>query len=193
MGTDIHSYFEKLSDDGIWTCYPFIPRLDTQYWWEPLTYGDNKNEIVKAMTAFGINDEDQALEHLIKFCETLSLVEAERLYGDNDRVYRDWSIPYEIRSRNYEYFSLLSGIRGNSRHTLQPDGRGLPGDTCREIRREYIRTESDNHNTSWVMLEELFQHHQLANIRNVQFIKSYFENIPDLDFDRIRMVFWYDN
>lgn len=194
MGCDIHPFFEKLSDEGKWYCYPFIPKLDPKYWWEPFLYSNsNKKEIEKAMVAFGINDEKIAADKLEEFCQNLPLERAEELYGDNEMVLRDWGMPYEFRSRNYEYFTLLSGVRGDSPRTLQPNNKGLPEDTCIEIYREYKATESDNHTESWVMLDELFSHSELSRIPNVQYIKSYFEDIPDLEFDRIRMVFWYDN
>lgn len=192
MGCDIHPYFEKLIDNK-WTCYPFIPKLDPKWWWEPLVYSGNKTETEKAMVAFGINDEKEARDKLESFCESLSIERAEELYGDNAVVNRDWCMPYEFKSRNYEYFSLLSGVRGDSPHTLQPEPRGIPENVSIEIYREFKVCESDFHTPSWVMLDELFQSHHLARMINVQAIKSYFENIPDLEFEKIRMVFWYDN
>lgn len=186
MGTDIHIFFEKKNKKG-WKCYPFKPKLLAGEWWERLLYDNNlkTKEIEKGMLLFGILDEKEILKKLNKFYEKMPLRKAEKLFHDNPYCYRDWQIPYELRTRHYGFFSSLSGIRGPV--VIDP----IPEDTCFEIKREYVSCLEYAHTPGWIMLDRLFL--ELPSYRNVEEIKNYMESIGEFEFEKIRMVFWYDN
>lgn len=203
MGTDIHVFFEKLHEEKIgqeiiksWRVFPKKPTLDPIYWWESLVMGRKevvKIQIEKAMLMFGCNDEDEALDKLARFYEKMPIEEANELFGDHPHVIKWWDIPYEVRSRDYQYFSALDDIKGrgeNAHHTVSND-LGLPEDLCKEIKNQYIQEEGDAHSAGWVMLDELFL--RLPKFRNVNMIKEYMENNNEYEYEKIRMVFWYDN
>lgn len=194
MGTDIHMFFEKNIDDA-WICYPITPKLDEKYWYEPLFYRSDAlpHTKEKAMLKFCESDEAIALEKFEEWCESLDYETALYYFKDNPYVYKSWGYPYDIRSRNYNFFSLLSGIRGETHETLQKNNLGIPNDCCQEIMETYRMEESDSHTASWIMLDELFEHPLLSKERNVQAIKEYFESLDEFEYDKIRMIFWYDN
>jgi len=204
MGTDIHIYFEKYheieTDSGnvkIWTPYPTRPKLDRKYWYEGLTMGKSKVikiESEKAMLLFGCNDEEEALTKLEQFYINMPMAEAEILFVDNPNVIRDWGIPYTVRRRNYQFFSELNGVRAygdTANFPIVNDNCGLPVDTCREIKNEFVHDEGDAHTPGWIMLDELFL--KLPNFDNVANIKEYMEDLGEYEYEKIRMVFWYDN
>ena len=194
MGTDIHIYFEKKVEDK-WVCYPFVPKLAKDEWFDSLLYKKESRELLltKGLIAFGYhNSEDEILEKLEKYYTGLPLEEAEKLFKDNIHCYRDWGIPYALRSRDYSFFAALSGIRGKPRdNKLICENEGIPADVCWEIKREYMHNEGDGHTHGWIMLDELFD--KAINFRSVNEIKNYMEKINETDYSSIRMVFWYDN
>lgn len=204
MGTDIHIYFEKYDEHEteldkvrIWRPYPGKPKLHPEYWYESLTMGRDdivKKETEKAMLLFCCNDEETALDKLHKFYAAMPLEEAEKLFFDNPHVARDWGIPYPVRSRDYGFFSVLNGVRAYGDTAIDPivnDEVGLPADTCIEIKNEYKQQEGDAHTAGWITLDELFL--KLPNYRNVAKIKEFMENLGEYEYEKIRMVFWYDN
>lgn len=192
MGTDIHIFFEKKIDDK-WTCYPFVPTLVKDEWWESLLYSTNSRdkELEKALLAFGALDKEELKEKMTNYYENLSLDEAEIIYYTNPYCWREWDMPYELRSRNYDFFNQLSGLRGNNRNPIVSGQISLPNDTCYEIFREYTYWKGDAHTLGWIMLDRLFL--EAPNTFNVQKIKEYMESINEYDYENIRMVFWYDN
>lgn len=203
MGTDIHVFFEKLHEEEIgqeiiksWRVFPKKPTLDPTYWWESLVMG--RKEVVKiqtekAMVMFGCNDEDKALNKLAKFYKKMPIEEANKLFSDHPHAIKLWEIPYEVISRDYQYFSALSGVRGSGENADQvvSDELGLPEDLCNEIKNQYLQEEEDAHSAGWVMLDELFL--RLPKFRNVNKIKEYMEDNNEYEYEKIRMIFWYDN
>lgn len=193
MGTDIHIYFEKQTDDG-WVPYPHAPELDPKYWWERIV--SNPQEQEKALVAFGLENpkdsKSEIYEKLSEFCENLPLSEAERLYGENPLTIREWSYDYSLRRRNYDFFASLSGIRlwGEDGSVHQPEPLGIPEDCCREIRWQHELEKEDSHTESWIMVSELVNDPNLKDFENVKNIAKFLEGE---DLSKIRMVFWYDN
>ena len=194
MGTDIHPYFEKLIEDK-WTCYPFVPKLHPEYWYEPLFYAKEAYgpTVEKAIIKFCDPEPKSALEKFEEWCEKLPYDEACELFGNNPHVHYAWGMPYNIRSRNYEYFALLSGIRGTAHETIQKEYLGIPDDCCDEIMREYEQAAGDAHTPSWIIVSELIDNPAINSQSNVLAVREYFESINDNEYDKIRMVFWYDN
>lgn len=192
MGTDIHIYFEKYTDEG-WRPHPEAPKLDPEFWWESIV--EDQQEIEKALTVFGLEDPKDSSEtrnKLAEFCENLPLEEAERLYGQNPKAIRVWPYSRSLRYRDYDFFACLSGIRlwGESDAVHQPNPKGLPSDCCKEIRWEAEICGDDYHSHSWIMVDELVNDPNLREFRNVIEIAQYLEGE---DLSKIRMVFWYDN
>jgi hypothetical protein len=208
MGCDIHPHFEIFSESkweyGPWNLIP------ADYWWYKVIEEDLKNR--KSLMAFGINEKKDpkgAYDALKNYYKSLSLNEVEQKFGHRS-IYRmpEWEmLPLsieateaeekglpkpnwycaEIRSRHYEWFNLIAGVRGLKESAIwQP--RGIPDDVSRETEKEVYRMEGDAHTHSWLMVSEILQEVKLKNFQHYRWLEK-FVTEPH----RTRMVFWFDN
>lgn len=107
------------------------------------------------------------------------------------------------RSRNYDLFAALAGVRGPG-----PEPRGMPEDASPLARMESDHWGGDGHSHSWMLMSEalpIFQRFQfnsaaarlggmsLEELRTIDL--EYFGMSDDEEeaLDTYRLVFWFDN
>jgi hypothetical protein len=98
------------------------------------------------------------------------------------------------RSRNYERFAALAGVRGDG-----PTPRGLPEDAS-ETSRLLFKTEGD-HTPSWLPLSEaaaIFlatERSELTDFERKYAVSTYFsvDTGDNEDWRDYRLVFWFDS
>ena len=89
--------------------------------------------------------------------------------------------------RNYELFGRLAGVRCRERVIAEP--RGIPADVSNVVRREYDGWGVDGHSASWLTLRELRDGIGADDFRQTMAQMGQI----DMDPDRVRAVFWFDN
>jgi hypothetical protein len=108
------------------------------------------------------------------------------------------------RSRNYELFALLAGVRGDG-----PEPKGIPDDTSGLSQIEIDRWDGDGHSHSWCSLQEYVEACMACMDNPATLLKDddpigsdpyghYFglgdkDDDPDFDKADYRVVFWFDN
>ena len=97
------------------------------------------------------------------------------------------------RSRNYDRFAALAGVRGDG-----PEPRGLPDDASDTALTLADDWGADGHSHSWLPLDEAAALYLATEFNPSEFVQKYpaseFFGVerPD-DTDEYRLVFWFDN
>lgn len=96
------------------------------------------------------------------------------------------------RSRNYERFAALAGVRGDG-----PEPKGLPEDASQTAKFLFRKHESDHHSASWNTLGEAAQifastGNPSLNLRDPG---EYYFGIDEYEAKEAphRIVYWFDN
>lgn len=97
-------------------------------------------------------------------------------------------------SRNYERFANLAGVRGEG-----PPARGLPHDASASA--AYLSESEDFHSHSWLPIAEaarIFAETELLAVDASELqkkfpISHYFGIDDDGNYEKYRIVFWFDN
>lgn len=119
-------------------------------------------------------------------------------------------LSYRVRTRHYNFFAALAGVRGPGPHP-----KGLPEDVSPYVKEEAERWDGDGHSHSWYSAAEFvpifMEHHmnreeiakvtatKLENKYPMNMVQHICENFigvecpSDLDPSCIRFVFWFDN
>lgn len=94
--------------------------------------------------------------------------------------------------RNYELFSVLSGVRGEGVPGFTKENCGMPLDPSPELAKAAL--EPDWHSHTWYTLTEL-QAHDWTQYEYMASFRSTLNQMQDLahDHEDVRAVFWYDN
>lgn len=102
------------------------------------------------------------------------------------------------RSRNYERFAKLAGVRGDG-----PEPRGMPCDVSATAKYHIEQWDTDGHSHSWLPIAEaapifLATAWQPEDFEKKYPLSSFFDleigDIPSQGtVDEYRLVFWFDN
>jgi hypothetical protein len=110
-----------------------------------------------------------------------------------------WSSPV-ARSRNYDRFAALAGVRGHG-----PKPRGLPNDVSESTRFAVEKWGPDGHSHSWLPLKDavkIFFDTEYDENKKEGYVKNspeyYFFGVDRVtedpeELDQYRVVFWFDN
>lgn len=123
------------------------------------------------------------------------------------------SLFHRVRSRNYQFFAELAGVRG-----MGPDPKGLPDDASPLVKEDAEYWDSDGHSHSWYSAEEfvpIFMEHHMSEVERAALVARKLEakypvditehvldqylgiDMPytngEPDTSCIRFVFWFDN
>lgn len=121
-----------------------------------------------------------------------------------------------VRSRNYNFFAALAGVRGDG-----PDWKGFPEDASPLVREEFERWAADAHSPSFYTAREfvpIFMDHWMSESETAELVSNrmdhehslyditynvldgylgidvpYTQDTDEPDVDAIRFVFWFDN
>jgi len=74
------------------------------------------------------------------------------MYRDRSSSNAGFVAYWELRSRNYELFAALAGVRGDG-----PEPRDLPQDVSEYVQAEYEGWGADAHSASWYSAKEFLQ------------------------------------
>lgn len=108
----------------------------------------------------------------------------------------DWSSPV-ARSRNYERFAALAGVRGDG-----PEPRGVPADASCTTAYLVEAYGSDGHSHSWLPMKEAAEVWKRTqnnmDDHGAKYPESYFFGVDTSEgsshkSDDYRVVFWFDN
>lgn len=148
MGCDIHICPERL-EFGKWI--PAEPFVLSEWWYDNIIDEDKE---------FKELDYDDIKLHF----DEMTHNEIISKYGDDLRVVWDgpWDTDYDLRSRNYDWFSVLANVRNGfyeDRREFEPidEPRGLPNDVSVETQRQSEHWGIDGHSHSWLTLQELLK------------------------------------
>lgn len=107
---------------------------------------------------------------------------------------RTWKDELYVNQRNYQFFAVLAGVRGQGR-----DPKGLPADVSDSVRYHADEYGSDGHSHSWDTVEEFAKlfHATMHNSewqekiagKAVNWLFEIYEDDPS-DY---RVVYWFDN
>lgn len=143
MGCDIHPYPEKLVDGKWVTAEPFV----LSDWWYDRILDENRAGDKRDYKIISIEYKRMSNEEILE------------KYGNNPHLY--WSGPwddnFDLRGRNYAWFAILAGVRGQM-HPMIAHDRGLPTDVSTEVLRQSTQIDDDGHSHSWVTLRELLEY-----------------------------------
>jgi hypothetical protein len=192
MGCDIHVNFETRDAYGKWALtFKRVP--DKHYWWETII--DRKVEDGTGAVMTGSSDEKEQYAYLEEHFKSLAEEEIIERYGDHPAMTWDQNMPSldttreysypEIRHRDYDFFEKIGGVRGD--RALFPIQKGVPEDSCQEIKDDVQRWAGDGHSHSWLMVSEMINHRKLTGIK-VKWMKTFIA-----DPENTRMVFFFDN
>lgn len=144
MGCDIHPYPEKLVDGEWVSAEPFV----ISKWWD--------ERILDEDFKYETPEYDKAeSEH-----KAMTQDEIWKKYGNDERLVLDgpWDNNYDLRGRNYLWFSILAGVRNGYNIEPMDEARGLPIDVSHEVKREHDCIGVDGHSHSWFTLSELLDY-----------------------------------
>lgn len=119
-------------------------------------------------------------------------------------------IHWPVKSRNYDLFAALAGVRGTG-----PEPRGVPDDVSDLAQLEIEGWGADGHSHSWMLMSEampIFLRYQLDGVKKIMrgntsqkklslsamayFYAEIYEDDSEDDqetLDDYRLVFWFDN
>jgi hypothetical protein len=192
MGCDIHVNFETRDANGEWSLtFKRVP--DKDYWWEEILEAKIEDGSGAVMT--GSNDPAVQGNFLEDHFKSLTEEQVVERYGDHPAMTWDQNMPSldttreysypEIHHRDYDFFEKIGGVRGD--RALFPIQKGIPEDSCREIKDDVRQWSGDGHSHSWLMVSEMIGHPALDGIK-VQWMKTFIA-----DPENTRMVFFFDN
>ncbi len=141
--------------------------------------------------------------------------EAKNAVAFDDPGIKEGAYPmlfYRVRSRNYNFFAALAGVRGDG-----PVAKGMPDDAAPLTMEHWHSWYSDGHNHSWYLASEfvpIFMEHWLSEEERAHLVAERLDGHPisltakvlahylgidvpyvndQPDVDAIRFVFWFDN
>ncbi len=123
---------------------------------------------------------------------------AVRLFdGFECRFKGDWDMPV-ARSRNYERFAALAGVRGDG-----SEPRGLPGDLSDTAKHLIEKWGEDGHSHSWLPLDEAVSVFLATEWKPEERLSDFDRKCPAYYYfgyeDEVdgkwphRLIFWFDN
>lgn len=71
------------------------------------------------------------------------------MYQDREASNLKFNAFWDLRSRNYELFARLAGVRGDG-----PEPRGIPDDVSEFVEHEYDGWDHDAHSASWYSADD---------------------------------------
>ena len=117
-------------------------------------------------------------------------------YADKDAMMDGYSMPV-AESRNYQRFGALAGVRCDG-----PNPRGLPDNISETTAFMANKIGQDGHSHSWLPFKDAVkiwkdtEYKELSD-NTKKYPASYFFTVDDIeedkDWDRYRVVFWFDN
>jgi len=108
-----------------------------------------------------------------------------------------WAQPY--RGRNYDLFAVLAGVRNYAEIRPIAEPKGVPEDSCIEIRTISDEANGDGHSHSWLTLRELYANKEQLLAVSTEFVNNVFPLLarhcsdPTQQPDDVRIVFFFDN
>jgi hypothetical protein len=180
------------------------PEIDENFWWEMLV--ENLIDSGAAETAYGIHEYDKLYEKLVSRFKTMSKEKIRQEYFNDEFIHPDislqWPYPNEkkykayyvgycpCKSRDYSWFAVIGGVRGYGSDSVFETNKGIPDDSCMEIKHE---VESygygcDGHSHSWLMVDEILKNPKCIKFPQYKWLKKFVK-----DPKNTRMVFFFDN
>lgn len=200
MGCDVHICFET-NINGKWEP-TWKPEINKEYWWERMI--DNLIVSGAATTAFGIQDQNILYDKLEARFKAMTDETIKQLYYNDDFVHPDislqWPYPNEkgyneyyvgycpCKSRDYNWFALIGGVRGYGSDSAFETNKGIPDDACKETKHEVETYGCDGHSHSWLMVDEILNEPRAKDFPQTKWLKKFVK-----DPKNTRMVFFFDN
>lgn len=121
-------------------------------------------------------------------------VAVDTFNGHESGYGKGWTSPI-ARSRNYDRFARLAGVRGEG-----PEARGLPENASDTTKALCEKWGQDGHSHSWLTLEEAAKiwleterYNDIGDFAKKYPGSFYFGIDPECDPEPHRIVFWFDN